>query len=322
MPKYYLERLIRMRLAWMLMYEQIGNAYPVSRHFGISTKTFYKWRLRYLSSNNNPQSLSDRSRRPKRSPNITKEQVVQIIRRMRKKTKFGPDRIKFYLIKDRSLNIPRSTIYAILRRQELIAKHRRLKKHPLIYNLPNPGDNVQVDIKVIGGYSVKRAMQYSAIDDATRIKLARIYAERSNHYSVEFLGYVANKFPFRIKRISTDNDSVFTNTYTADPRTHPLKMPRVHPFSLKCKELRIRHKLNRPACPQQNGKVERSHRTDSEEFYRLHKTYNNLEYLAKERQKYDELFNNHRPHMGLKGLTPLQKLQSYAKYKSITYVYV
>jgi transposase InsO family protein len=39
-------------------------------------------------------------------------------------------------------------------------------------------------------------------------------------------------------------------------------------------------------------------------------------------KKYDELFNNHRPHMGLKGLTPLQKLQSYAKYKSVTYVYV
>lgn len=322
MPKYYLERLIRMRLAWMLMYEQIGNAHLVSRHFGISTKTFYKWYKRYLSLNKTPQSLADRSRRPKHSPNITKEQVIQIIKRMRKKTKFGPDRISFYLIKGHSIKIPRSTIYAILKREGLIKKHKRLKKHLLMYNLPNPGDNVQVDIKVIGGYSVKRAMQYSAIDDATRIKLTRIYAERSNHYSVEFLDYITNKFPFRIKRISTDNDSVFTNLYTGDPRTHPLKMPKIHPLSLRCKELGIKHKLNRPACPQQNGKVERSHRTDGEEFYRLHKTYNNLNYLAKEREKYDELFNNHRPHMGLKGLTPLQKLQSYAKYKDVTYVYV
>jgi len=311
-----------MRLAWMLMYEKIGNAWLTARHFGISTKTFYKWRRRYLASGRKPEALTDRSRRPKHSPNITKEQVTALIRRLRKKTKFGPDRIKFYLIKDYSLNIPRSTIYAVLRREKLIKKRRRLKKHLLMYNLPNPGDNVQVDIKIIGGYSVKRAMQYSAIDDATRIKLTRIYSERSNHYSVEFLDYITNKYPFKIKRISTDNDSVFTNCYTGDPRTHPLKMPRIHPFSLKCKELRIKHKLNRPACPQQNGKVERSHRTDDEEFYRLHKTYNNLEYLAKERQKYDELFNNHRPHMGLKGLTPLQKLQSYAKYRSITYVYV
>ena len=322
MPKYYLERLIRMRLAWMLMYEKIGNAYLTARHFGISTKTFYKWRKRWLASGKKPEALADRSRRPKHSPNMTKEQVALLIRRFRKKTKFGPDRIKFYLIKDYKLNIPRSTIYAILRREKLISKRRRLKKHLLRYNLPNPGDNVQMDIKVVGGYSVKRAMQYSAIDDATRIKLTRIYSERSNHYSVEFLDYITNKFPFRIKRISTDNDTVFTNRYTGDPRTHPLKMPRIHPFSLRCGELKIKHKLNRPACPQQNGKVERSHRTDDEEFYRLHKTYNNIDYLAKERKKYDELFNNHRPHMGLGGLTPLQKLQSYDRYKSITYVYV
>lgn len=322
MPKYYLERLIRMRLAWMLMYEELKNASLTCRHFGISTKTFYKWRKRYLNSSRASASLADQSRRPKHSPNVTKEQIIQLIRRLRKKTRFGPDRIRFYLIKDYSVRVPRSTIYAILKREKLIKKCRRLKKHLLRYNLPNPGDNVQVDIKVIGGYSVKRAMQYSAIDDATRIKLTRIYAERSNHYSVEFLDYITNKFPFRIRRISTDNDTVFTNRYSGEPRTHPLKMPRVHPFSLKCEELKIRHKLNRPACPQQNGKVERSHRTDSEEFYRLHKNYKTIEYLAKERKKYDELFNNHRPHMGLKGLTPLQKLQSYAKYKDITYVYV
>lgn len=320
MPKYYYQRLIRMRLAWILMYEQVRSATLVARHFGISTKTFYKWRRRYLASGKNPDSLLDRSRRPKTSPNITKERITNLIKTMRKKTKFGPDRIRFYLIKDYSISIPRSTIYAILKREGLIKKRKRMKKHFLMYNLPNPGDNVQIDIKMIGGYSTKRCVQYSAIDDATRIKFTRIYPERTNHYSVEFLDYITNKFPFKIRRLSTDNDSVFTNSYTGEPRTHPLKMPRIHPFSLKCKELKIKHKLNRPACPEQNGKVERSHRTDDEEFYRLHKSFD-LEYLIKERKRYDELFNNHRPHMGLKGLTPLQKLQSYDKYKAVTYVY-
>lgn len=320
MPKYYYQRLIRMRLAWMLMYERIPNACLVSRHFGVSTKTFYKWRKRYLTSRSNPQSLMDVCRRPKNSPSVTKEQVVRLIRRMRKKTKFGPDRISFYLKKDYKLKMSRSTIYAILKREGLIKRRKKRKSKPLIYNLPNPGDNVQLDIKVIGGYSTKRAMQYSAQDDATRIKLTKLYRERTNHYSVEFLEYIVAKFPFKIKKITTDNDSVFTNAYTGEPRTHPLKMPRVHPFTLRCKGLRIRHKLNRPACPQQNGKVERSHRTDDEEFYRLQRSYN-LEYLIKERKKYDKLFNNHRPHMGLKGLTPLQKLQSYDKYRGVTYVY-
>ncbi len=113
-----------MRLAWMLMYEQLKNARLVSRHFGISAKTFYKWRKRYVNSNKNPDSLADRSRRPKHSPHITKEQVTKIIKCIRNKTKFGPDRIRFYLIKDYSLNVPRSTIYAILKREKLIKKLR------------------------------------------------------------------------------------------------------------------------------------------------------------------------------------------------------
>jgi transposase len=302
------------------MYEQIHNACLVARHFGISTKTFYKWRRRYLSSSNNPDSLMDRSKRPKYSPRLTKDGIVRIIKKLRRKTHFGADRLRLFLLKDYKLDIPRSTIYYILRREKLIKKHKKRKKKPLMYNLPYPGDNVQVDIKVIGGYSTKRIMQYSAQDDATRIKFTQLHPERTNNYSVDFLDYIVNRFPFRIKRISTDNDSVFTNAYTGDPRTHPLKMPRLHPFSLRCKELRIKHKLNRPASPNQNGKVERSHRTDDEEFYRLHRSYN-LGYLIKERKKYDELFNNYRPHMGLKGLTPLQKLKSYDKYKGITYVF-
>ncbi|OHB87811.1 MAG: hypothetical protein A3C38_04465 [Planctomycetes bacterium RIFCSPHIGHO2_02_FULL_50_42] len=89
---------------------------------------------------------------------------------------------------------------------------------------------------------------------------------------------------------------------------------------MACKQRGIIHRLNRPSCPQQNGKVERSHRTDGEEFYRLQRT-KDLDYLIKERKKYDEFFNNCRPHMALEGLTPIEKLQSFSKYKSVTYVY-
>ena len=187
----------------MLMYEQhIKNVSFICGHFGISKKTFYKWRKRYLSSNKDPSSLADHSRKPKHSPNATKEYIIRLIIKLRKKTNFGPDRIHFYLIKDFNLNIPRSTIYAILKRKGLIKRHKRSKKQPLLYNLPNPGDNVQIDIKMIGGYGIKRAVQYSAIDDATRIKLTRIYSERANHYSVDFLNYIVSKFPFKIKCIS------------------------------------------------------------------------------------------------------------------------
>jgi len=320
MPKYYYSQLIRKRLAWILMYEKTGNVSYVCRYFGISRKTFYKWLKRYQRSGNKPESLLDRSTRPKKSPKETKPKIKKLIKSLRKRTNFGPDRLSLFMLIDHRKSVSRSTIYAIIKRMGLIKKSSgKKKKKPKMYNMPCPG-YIQMDIKMIGGYRPGRFVQYSAIDDATRIKFTRLYRERSTHNTIRFLSYIAKRYPFRMKSIRTDNDSVFTNAYTGEPRTHPLKMPRTHPFTLTCNAAGIKHILNRPACPQQNGKVERSHRTDSEEFYRLQKTLD-IVVLAKERKKYDEFFNNHRPHMGLNGLTPLQKLQSFAKFKSVTYVY-
>jgi len=273
-----------------------------------------------MESGEDSSSLLDRSRRPKHSPRRTDKQTTDIIKKLRKKTRFGADRISFYLKKDYSLEVPCSTIYAILKREGMIVKRKGRRKKPKLYSLPNPGDNVQVDIKLIGGYSPRRLVQYSAIDDNTRIKFTQLYPERANHNSIKFLEHIVRKFPFQIRKITTDNDSVFTNAYTGEPKTHPLKEVRLHPFTHKCQEFGIRHKLNPPGQPQKNGKVERSHRSDDEEFWRFQETLD-IHHLVKERKEYDELFNNHRPHMGLGGLTPLQKLQSHDIYESVTYVY-
>lgn len=319
MPKYYYNQLIRKRLAWILMYQKYGNASFVCRYFGIARKTFYKWLNRYEASGKETQSLLDKSKKPTNSPKATREDFQKLIIKLRKSTGFGPDRLRLFLIKDYAIYIPKTTIYAILKRKRLIKKPKRRAKTPILYQMPYPG-YIQMDIKIIGGYRPNNCVQYSAIDDATRVKMTKLYRERSNGNSLDFLDYIQKRFPFGIKSIRTDNDSVFTNAYTGEPKTHPLKMPRDHPFTLACKKQGIIHKLNRPACPQQNGKVERSHRTDSEEFYRLQKSLN-LDFLIKERKKYDEFFNNERPHMGLKGFTPLQKLQSFPDFKGVTHVY-
>lgn len=301
------------------MYQEVKSVSKVCRYFGISRKCFYKWLRRYRASGNDYNSLLDRSRRPKTSPRVTHSNLQALVVKLRKATGFGPDRIRLFLKKDHNLSLSRATIYALLKRKGLIKKAKKRCKTPKLYQMPYPG-YLQVDIKLVGGYRPGGFVQYSALDDATRIKFTRLYQERSTSNSLHFLDYILKRFPFKIKLIRTDNDSVFTNAYTGEPRTHPLKMPRLHPFTLACKGHGIIHKLNKPACPEQNGKVERSHRTDGEEFYRLQKSLN-LDYLVKERKKYDAFFNNHRPHMGLQGLTPLQKLQLFPKFKTVTYVY-
>src|SRR2546428_2130688 len=46
-------------------------------HYGISRKTGYKWIERYLRQG--PAGLEERSRRPRRSPNQTAEEIVTAI---------------------------------------------------------------------------------------------------------------------------------------------------------------------------------------------------------------------------------------------------
>ena len=73
-----------------------------------------------------------------------------------------------------------------------------------------PGHHVQVDVrfldfKVEGGKKI-RCFQYTAIDDATRIRALKIYERYAQQNAIDFVDYVIAKFPFRISTVRTDND--------------------------------------------------------------------------------------------------------------------
>ncbi|KUK96670.1 MAG: Transposase [Parcubacteria bacterium 32_520] len=73
--------------------------------------------------------------------------------------------------------------------------------------------------------------------------------------------------PFRIRSIKTDNGSCFTNRYVGYNKSTDSLNPRLHEFDITCQRKNIIHYLIDPGKPAQNGKVERSHRTDQERFY-------------------------------------------------------
>jgi hypothetical protein len=63
------------------------------REFGISRKTGYKWKERFLR--NGMSGLCDRSRRPETSPNqLDEDQVCQIIRLKQAHPHWGPRKIR------------------------------------------------------------------------------------------------------------------------------------------------------------------------------------------------------------------------------------
>ena len=114
------------------------------------------------------------------------------------------------------------------------------------------------------------------------------------------------KAPFRIRSIKTDNGSNFTNRYTGYQKSSDPMNPKLHDFDLLCQKYNIIHYLIDPGKPNQNGKVERSHRTDQEMFYERN-TFRTITELEQKIKVWNNHYNN-LEHLALDGLTPNEAL--------------
>ena len=70
----------------------------------------------------------------------------------------------------------------------------------------------------------------------------------------------------------------------------------------------IRHAYIRRGTPQLNGKVERSHRSDQQEFYQLLSYKDDVDLEAKLGQ-WEQFYNFARPHGAFNGKTPYEALR-------------
>ena len=130
------------------------------------------------------------------------------------------------------------------------------------------------------------------IDDATRIRALRIYRRHNQKSAMDFVDHVVEKFPFRIHTIRTDRGHEFQAL-----------------FHWHVEDQGIRHVYIKPRTPQLNGKVERSHRSDKEEFYQL-LTYTDDVDLNEKLARWEHFYNFERPHGAFNGGTPYEALRS------------
>ena len=76
------------------------------------------------------------------------------------------------------------------------------------YRKKVPGHHVQMDVKFVSlddsNGKKKHRFQYTAIDDATRIRAIKIYKKHNQQNAIDFANYVIEKFPFRIHYETTD----------------------------------------------------------------------------------------------------------------------
>ena len=128
----------------------------------------------------------------------------------------GQARISWYLHRYHNIKISPGGIYGVIKRNGLNRLPRNAKKRTVLtkrYEKQVPGHHIQVDVKFLkfkspNGKVVKR-FQYTAIDDATRIRALKIYNRHTQENAIHFIDYVINKFPFRIHTIRTDNGHEF-----------------------------------------------------------------------------------------------------------------
>lgn len=183
---------------------------------------------------------------------------------------------------------------------------------PQPYNTPQMlGVKWQMDVKYVplecgrGIYRTERCYQYTMIDEATRERFLYPYKEKSGYSTVDFVKRAIVAFGYLPETIQTDNGTEFTN-----PRG--TGGGKVHIVDKLLNRLKIHHKLIRVYTPRHNGKVERSHRTDSENFYRFLK-FSTYEELCEKMRDWCNRYNNC-PHSSLRDKdgrrawqTPLEK---------------
>ncbi|MEV0375638.1 transposase family protein [Streptomyces sp. NPDC050636] len=183
------------------------------------------------------------------------------------------------------------------------------------YEKQLPGNRVQIDVKFIEPIGApaptaqqpalvvgttpkvrRRAKyyQFTAIDDCTRLRVLRIYPRCDQKTAIQFLDYVLERLPFRVEVIQTDNGAEFQSAF----HWHAL-------------DKGIAHTYIKPASPHLNGKVERSHRIDAEEFYRklAGVVIDDTGELNEKLREWEDYYNYHRPHGALGGQTPYERLK-------------
>jgi len=175
-------------------------------------------------------------------------------------------------------------------------KHRPHGQRWQRYEKPQPGHRLQLDVKFLERIpgTHRRLYQFTAIDDCTRIRVLKVYDRCNQRTAVQFIDDVLRRLPFRVLVVQTDNGAEFQSEFH---------------WHLETRD--IRHVYIRPRTRRLNGKVERSHRVDDEEFYQLLDQggiSDDIHLFNEKLREWEDYYNYHRPHGALDGQTPYERL--------------
>ena len=293
----------RLRLEWMIFYQTVGrrNGKATAIHFGISRKTFMKWKARF-----NPKdltSLTDQSRAPKKKRvwTVTVEEEANIISLRTTRIKWGKEKLKREYLKryhqETSTNkiqkvIAKHQLYPELKvRQKRLKQSRKRKKRSYIHQFTKKrelGFLWHTDSIILWWYGVKRVI-FTALEEVTKIGYARVYSTKSSKNAKDFLQRLSYLSDHQLKNIHHDHGSEFFGE-----------------FETACQELGIFQIFSRVRTPTDNSALERFNWTVQDEWLSLSEVgLDELPDANDDLTQWLIQYNVERPHQSLDYQTPL-----------------
>lgn len=284
--------------------EEGFSASEVALAMGVSARTAYKWISRFRHEGE--AGLQDRSSRPQRSPRRLGRSRRRRIEELRRKRWTSP-RIA------RELKLPISTVVVTLRRLGLERLDRLDPPRTVIrYERSRPGELLHIDTKKLGriarvGHRIHgdrttrvRGIGWEylhvCIDDATRLAYTEILTDEKGETCAGFLLRASAWYRqqgIAPQRVMTDNGSGYRSII----------------FRRAIATLSARHLRTRPYTPRTNGKAERFIQTAMREWAYARPFRSSTLRIAAMRP-WLQFYNRERPHMGIRGLSPQQRLYS------------
>ncbi|HEY1561598.1 MAG TPA: IS481 family transposase [Caulobacteraceae bacterium] len=291
-----------------LMADRIEQGWPVkaaAQAAGVSTVTAYKWRRRHRLGGE--RRHHDRSSAPRRCPRRTPEPQVAEIERLRRQRMSGPAIAQ-------ALGMAVSTVGAVLRRLGL-GKLANLDPKPAVirYERSAPGEMIHLDIKKLGRFDIEGHritgdrrkgssrgagwdFVHVCVDDASRLAYTEILPSERKEDTTAFLeralAWLA-RHGVSVERVMTDNGSAYRSKL----------------FAQALQTAGARHVRTRPYTPRTNGKAERFIQTSLREWAYA-RPYASSRERTQAIKPWTDSYNLNRPHTGIKGLTPWQRVNN------------
>jgi putative transposase len=304
------------------VYQDCGaNVSRTARELCCSRNTVRKWVRRHRDN----LGLQGRSRRPRNCPRQTPPDLERLVVKERKKTNFGRVRLAHRLHRRHGVTLSPHTVRNILRRHRLSQPQKKRGKFRAItthdWQSLYPLQHFQIDLKhildlkslPIEVYKHLRShklppYQWTAIDPVTRTKFLAYSFQKSFTNGLALLLLVhlwlrAFGF-FHTLYFQTDWGEEFGGKSLR--KLQRLQKLVFDPANVQLKRIR-------KGCWKDNAYVERTHRTDDEEFHAPTSTrILDLDDHFRFALQWTYTFNCRRPHFGrqMNGQTPFQRTKS------------